>query len=198
MKHYSIKKAVVLLSGALASLTILPSCSTQGPATQAISSTSSASKIRSASKAALNDLYAQNPQARQLGSRAKGILVFPEVTKAGLGIGIQSGQGALFLPNGTAGYYQTTGASYGLQAGAQKFGYALLLMDNNALQQLYDSRGWEVGSAPSLVVVDEGISKSLSTTTIQNGTYAFFFNQRGLMAGLGFQGTKVTRIEPGP
>ena len=186
-----------VLSAVAAAALLLTSCATQDPVTKATASRSSGTKIQANSRAALQSLYASNPTARSLGARAKGVLVFPNVTKAGLIVGGQAGQGALFLPNGSVSYYQTVAASYGLQAGVQQFGYALFLMDENALQQLYDSAGWEVGSAPSLVVVDKGMSSSLSTTTIQNGTYAIFFNQRGLMAGLGLQGTKITRIEPG-
>lgn len=197
MKLLSSKPATLVLTSALA-LLLLPSCTTEGPITKAVSSRSSASKIEADSRAALQQLYAKNSKARELGSKARGSLVFPNITRAGLVVGGQSGQGALFLPDGKVTYYQTTGLSYGLQAGVQKSGYALFLMDDNALRQLYQSGGWEVGSAPTLTVVDEGVAASLTTTTIKSGTYAFFFNQRGLMAGLGLQGTKITRIEPGP
>ena len=95
-----------------------------------------------------------------------------------------------------SGYYQTTAASYGLQAGVQEFGYALFLMDDEAFRYLGQTGGWEIGSSPSLVVVDKGIASSLTTATIEKGTYAFFFNQRGLMGGLGLQGSKITRIHP--
>jgi lipid-binding SYLF domain-containing protein len=84
-----------------------------------------------------------------------------------------------------------------LQAGVQKFSYALFLMDDAAVRNINRTGGWELGSSPSLVVVDRGMAASLSTTTINSGTYAFFFDQRGLMAGLGLQGTKITRIHPG-
>jgi lipid-binding SYLF domain-containing protein len=104
----------------------------------------------------------------------------------------------LFHRNGgVSGFYQTTSASWGLQAGIQKFGYALFLMDDAAIRNLNRSGGWEIGGSPSLVIVDRGMAASLSTTTINSGTYAFFFDQRGLMAGLGLQGSKITRINPG-
>jgi lipid-binding SYLF domain-containing protein len=69
-------------------------------------------------------------------------------------------------------------------------------MDNSAFDNLNRSSGWEVGSSPSLVVVDEGMATSFTTATLNKGTYAFFFNQRGLMGGLGLQGSKITRIRP--
>ena len=119
------------------------------------------------------------------------------VTRAGFIVGGQGGNGALFGNDGRiAGFFQTAGASWGLQAGIQNFGYALFLMDNDAVRNLNRSGGWEVGSSPSLVVVDRGMASSTTTTTFNSGTYAFFFNQRGLMAGLGLHGTKITRIHP--
>ena len=80
--------------------------------------------------------------------------------------------------------------------GCRQFGYALFFMDDQSLNYLRKSGGWEVGSGPSIVVVDTGVAKSLTTTTLKNGVYAFFFSQKGLMAGLGLQGTKITRYNP--
>lgn len=148
-------------------------------------------------KAALSSLYAQNPGARALGRNAKGVLVFPSVVKGGFIIGAQGGNGAMIRDTGkVSGFYQTAAASYGLQAGVQEFGYALFLMDDQAFRELNRSGGWEVGGSPSLVIVDKGMATSFTTTTISHGTYAFFFNQRGLMGGLGLQGSKITRIYP--
>jgi lipid-binding SYLF domain-containing protein len=92
------------------------------------------------------------------------------------------------------GYYNSVAASYGLQAGVQKFGYALFFMNDDALAYLDKSSGWELGAGPSLVVVDEGVGKSITSTTITQDVYAFIFDQRGLMGGLGIQGSKITKI----
>lgn len=149
------------------------------------------------SRAALNTLCRQNPAARRLRASAKGIIVFPVVTKGGLMIGGMGGNGALIRNDGTIrDFYQTAGASYGLQAGVQQYGYALFLMDNSAFRNIDRANGWEVGSSPSLVIVDEGMAASLTNATLNKSTYAFFFNQRGLMGGLGLQGSKITRIQP--
>ena len=86
-------------------------------------------------------------------------------------------------------------ASYGLQAGIQSFGYALFLMTDSAVGYLDTSGGWELGTGPSIVILDVGMAKALTTTTIQNDVYAVFFDQRGLMAGLGLQGSKISRME---
>lgn len=166
-------------------------------ATGPTSSGASAAQISSDSRAALKDLYRSNPKARYLGDRAKGILVFPHIAKGGFIVGGMGGNGALIRPDGSIhDYYQTGGLSYGLQAGVQKYGYALFLMDREAFANINRADGWEVGGSPSLVIVDKGVAGSLSTTTVDKGTYAFFFNQSGLMGGLGLQGSKITRIHP--
>ena len=156
----------------------------------------SAAEIDRDVTAALSDLYASEPEAKELGNKAKAILVYPDVLKAGLIIGGQYGEGALRMGDKTIGYYNTVAASYGLQAGAQSFGYAMFLMNDEALQHLQESDGWEIGTGPSIVVVDKGAAGALTTTTLQDDIYAFFFDQEGLMAGLGLQGTKITQIEP--
>lgn len=144
--------------------------------------------------AALDKLYSHQPAAKALAAEAKGILVFPGIVKGGLIIGAQYGEGALRVKGKTTGYYRTVAASYGLQAGVQKFGYALFLMTDSALSYLEKSDGWEIGVGPSIVIVDEGIAKSLTTTTAKSDIYAFFFDQKGLMAGIGLQGTKITKL----
>ena len=174
----------------LALVLTLTAALTPGPALAA-----SAAEIDRDARKGLQDLYAKNPKARELGAKAKGILVFPNIIKAGFMFGGQYGDGALFKGGRTVGYYNTVAASYGLQAGIQTYGYALIFMTDAALKYLDKSEGFELGSAPSLVVLDEGKSGSLSTTTLQNDMYAMFFDQRGLMGGLGLQGTKISRID---
>jgi lipid-binding SYLF domain-containing protein len=153
-------------------------------------------KIERDAKAALAELYATTPAAKVLGEKAKGVLVFPSILKAGLIIGGQGGNGALFVDGKVVGYYNTAAASYGLQAGAQEFAYAMFLMTDAAGESLKNRDGWEVGVGPSIVVVDEGVAKSLTTTTANDDVYAFIFGQKGLMAGIGIQGSKITKINP--
>jgi lipid-binding SYLF domain-containing protein len=144
---------------------------------------------------ALQKLYESTPAAKELAKIAKGILIFPEIVKGGLIIGGQYGEGALRVNGKTTGYYKSVAASYGLQAGVQSFGYALFFMTDSSLEYLKNSEGWEIGVGPTLVVVDEGVATSLSTTTAKSDIYAFFFSQQGLMAGIGIQGSKITRVE---
>ena len=155
-----------------------------------------AAELASASQAAIQRLYASLPLAKELGPKAHAVLVFPKVTKAGLGIGGQYGEGALLKGGSAAGYYKTTGASLGLQAGGQQYGYAMFFMNAKALEQLDNAKGFEVGVGPSVVLVDEGMAKTTTTTTLKDDIYAFVFGQKGLMAGLGIQGNKIAKITP--
>lgn len=145
----------------------------------------SAAEINRDVDTALAGMYAAVPDTRQLASRAKAVLVFPNIIKAGFLFGAQYGEGALRQRGKTVGYYNSAAASYGLQAGVQAFGYALFFMSDSALNYLNTSGGFELGVGPSIVVLDEGAARALTSTTIQHDIYAVFFDQRGLMAGLG-------------
>jgi lipid-binding SYLF domain-containing protein len=155
-----------------------------------------AAEIEKDSNAALQTLYATNPEIKKLGKKSKAILVFPKITKAGFIVGGQGGDGAL-LKNGKAtGYYRSAAGSVGLQAGVQTYGYAMFFLDDASLKYLQESKGWEIGTGPSVVILDEGFGKSVTTTTLKDGIYAFIFGQKGLMAGIGLQGSKITKITP--
>ena len=156
----------------------------------------SASEIDRKVTNALNSLYASNQKAQELGAKAKAILVFPDIKKGAFLIGAQFGFGALRKGGRTAGYYRTAAASYGFQAGAKEFGYALFFMSNSALDYLNQSGGWALGTGPSIVVLDQGAASSLSTTSMRSDVYAFVFDQRGLMGGMGLEGSKITQIIP--
>jgi lipid-binding SYLF domain-containing protein len=154
-------------------------------------------RIDMQAEASLAKLLKSNKDARNLKKNARAILVFPNILKAGFGFGAQVGDGALIDSNGeTIGYYNTFAASYGFQAGIQGFGYALFFMDNESLSYLDKSGGFELGVGPSLVIVDAGFGKKVSSTTLQKGVYAFIFDQKGIMGGAGIEGTKITKINP--
>jgi len=144
--------------------------------------------------AALEQLYANNASARMLRDHAKAVLVFPHILKAGFMFGGQIGDGALLRGGKTVGYYNSVAASYGFQAGVQKFGYALFFMTDSALEHLDDTAGFELGVGPSIVLVDEGFAKTMTTNTLTQEIYAIVFDQKGLMGGVGIQGSKITRI----
>jgi lipid-binding SYLF domain-containing protein len=154
-----------------------------------------AAEINRDVKNALEKLYAKSASARTMGEKAKGILVFPSIVKGGFMVGGKFGEGALLKGGKTAGYYNAIQISYGRHAGLQTYGYALFFMSDKAVSWLDKSDGWEIGVGPSIVVVDIGAASSTTTTTAQAEIYAFFFDQKGLMGGLGLQGTKITKIK---
>ncbi len=121
--------------------------------------------------------------------------MFPSVVKAGFGVGGQYGEGVLYRGGKATAYYSTAGASMGLQAGAQKYGYALFFLSEETLKSLDQTQGFEVGVGPSVVVADQGLAKSTTTTTVKSNIYAFIFDQKGAMYALGIQGNKITKIQ---
>jgi len=167
-----------------------------GSVTKSLGVSRTATEINQDADAALAKLLKSTPVAVELSKTAKGILIFPKILKAGLMVGGQHGEGALKKNNKTVAYYNTVAASYGLQAGAQSFSFVMFFMDNKSLEYLNASDGWEVGVGPSLVVVDEGMAKTMSSTTTTESVYVFTFSQGGLMAGAGIQGSKITQINP--
>ena len=144
---------------------------------------------------ALARMQSSVPSAKQLSSRAKAILVFPRIVKAGFLFGAQYGEGALRRQNRSVGYYNTVAASYGFQAGVQAFGYAMFFMSDSALAYLEKTGGFEIGTGPSVVILDHGTATTFTSTTMKDDIYAVFFDQRGLMAGMGLQGSKISRID---
>jgi lipid-binding SYLF domain-containing protein len=157
----------------------------------------SAAEIDRNVSSALSQLYAHNEAAKALSARAKGVLVFPDIRKGAFMLGAQYGYGALRRGGRTIGYYRTAAGSYGFQAGVKKFGYALFFMTPSALSYLEKSAGWAIGTGPSVVVVDQGMARSLTTTSLRSDVYAVVFDQKGLMAGIGIEGSKITKVTPG-
>ena len=153
-----------------------------------------AAQLNADGQAALNRLYAQSNRASRYARDARAILVFPKIVKAGFMVGGQGGEGVLFVRGKPAGYYKIGAVSFGLQAGGQSFSYALFLMNDKALTYLRKSNGWAIGSGPSVVVVDKGAAMSTTSTTLAKDVYAFPFGQKGLMGGLGLEGSKITPI----
>ena len=144
---------------------------------------------------ALQSLYRSHPFAQDIAKHAKAILVFPNIVKAGLVFGGAYGEGELKRGSKVDGYYNSVTASWGFQAGAQSYGYVVFLMTNKAVNYIHRSQGWEIGVGPTVVIVDEGVAKNLSTSTLKDDAYAFIFDQQGLMAGISLEGTKISRIK---
>ncbi len=161
----------------------------------AANAASTAEELHAEGHQALEKLYQGNPVAKEIAKSAKAVLVFPSIVKAGLIFGGAYGEGVLFKGSAPSGYYNSVSASWGLQAGAQSYGYAVFLMSDKAIEYLDKSEGWELGVGPTVVVVNEGVAKNISTSTLKDDAYAFVFDQQGLMASFSIEGTKVSKIK---
>ncbi len=164
-----------------------------GVAAQA--SAASADKIDRRVKVALEDFRAEVKSAESLLDRAVGVLVFPSVKKAGIGIGGEYGEGALLVGGKTEAYYSTAAASIGFQLGAQARTQILLFMEDRALERFRASDGWEAGVDGSIAVITLGAGGAIDTTATNEPIIAFIFNNKGLMYNLSLEGSKFTEIE---
>ena len=164
------------------------------PFTSLAQAGSTAAELNNEGTQALQKLYRSEPGTQDIARRAKAVLVFPGIVKAGFVFGASYGEGVLFKGGHPAQHYNSLSGSWGLQAGAQSYGYAVFLMTDKAVKYLDKSDGWEIGVGPTVVFVDEGVAKNLSSTTLHDDAYAFTFDQKGLMASLALEGTKVSQI----
>lgn len=157
----------------------------------------SAEDLNRDSAQALRNLTQTNRTANDIARNARAVLVFPNIVKAGLVFGGAYGEGTMMKGNRVVDYYNSVSGSWGLQAGAQSYGYVVFLMNDKAVDYIEKTAGFEIGVGPTVVVVDEGVAKNLSTSTLKDDAYAFIFNQQGLMASLSIEGTKISRIDRG-
>ncbi len=144
---------------------------------------------------ALRTLRAQE-NTRPLFAGAKSILIFPRILSGGFIVGGQYGQGALIAGERTIGYYNIAGASFGFTIGAQVAGLAMFFMTDAARAALDAASGWEIGTGPTVVALDQGLQANITSTTLTEPVYAISFSQQGLMASLSINGSKITRIQP--
>ena len=154
----------------------------------------SAGEINGDVTATLNRLYRQVPGTREVAARAAGILVFPTVIKAGMGIGGEYGEGALRIGGRTAGYYNTLSASIGFQLGAQARSVVIMFMTPEALQGFRNVDGWKVGVDGSVAIVTIGAGGSIDTAKLTSPVIGFIVDPKGLMYNLTLEGSKITRI----
>lgn len=173
--------------------TIVAASALTAPLNHAYAAT--AEDLNKDSEQALQQLYKTNPVAADIAKHAKAVLVFPNIVKAGLVFGGSYGEGVLINKGKYTDYYNTVTGSWGLQAGAQSYGYAVFLVSDKAVKYLAESHGWEIGVGPTVVVVTEGVAKNLSSSTLKDDAYAFIFDQQGLMVGVSIEGTKISRIK---
>ena len=155
----------------------------------------SAVEIDAKADSTLKMFFEKVGPAKELSAKSKGILVFPDVIKAGFGIGGEYGEGALRINGKTVEYYNTAAASIGLQLGAQEKAIILLFMDGRALDDFRKSDGWEAGVDGSVAVVEWGTGGSIDTTNIKDPIIGFVFGNKGLMFNLTLEGSKMSKIK---
>lgn len=182
--RHSLKNLLLIAAAAVSMATI------SGQAVAA-----SAEDLNKDAAQSLQTLYKTNPEAEALAKRAKAILVFPNIVKAGLIFGGAYGEGVLTKGNKFAGYYNSVSASWGWQAGAESYGYVVFLMSDKAVKYLDKTKGWEIGVGPTVVAVNAGVAKNLTTSTLKDDAYSYIFDQQGLMASLSIEGTKISPIK---
>jgi len=156
----------------------------------------SAAEITAQGRESLHHLEAVEPKSRFYAHHARAVLVFPSIFKAGLVFGGESGNGVLFIDGRPVGYYNLSGGTWGLQVGAEKFSYALFFMNESAMRYLHKAGGFAAGTGPSIAVINKGAAVAADSTTIIKDVYAFPYSEKGLMADLTLQGTKITPIHP--
>jgi lipid-binding SYLF domain-containing protein len=127
-------------------------------------------------------------------AKAKGALVFPNVIKAGFGIGGEYGEGALRIGTETVAYYSTAGASIGFQLGVQSKSVIIVFLEDKALEYFQSSKGWEAGVDGSVAVVEWGVGEDINTINVEDPIVGFVFGNKGLMFNLTLEGSKFTRI----
>lgn len=155
----------------------------------------SASEIDASVNEALDLFSEQVDGGRNFLDKAAGYLVFPRVIKVGIGLGGETGEGALLVQGENAGYYRTASGSIGFQLGAQAKSIVIAFMTPESLEKFRNSAGWKVGVDGSVALIDIGAGKAIDTTSINDPVVGFVFGSKGLMYNLTLEGSKITRID---
>jgi lipid-binding SYLF domain-containing protein len=155
-----------------------------------------AASLDAAANETLHSFVRQVPGARELANKAAGILVFPNVVKAGIGIGGEYGEGILLNQKQVEGYYNLISASFGFQLGVQARSIIIMFMTQDALAGFQRRAGWKIGVDGSVTVITVGVGGSIDTDEIVSPVIGFVLDPAGLMYNLTLEGTKISRIGP--
>lgn len=164
-------------------------------ANPAVTMAASATEINIGVAETLKKFRAEVAGGSEFLSRAKGVLVFPKVLKAGFGIGGEYGEGALLVGGQTVDYYSTAAASIGLQLGAQSKSLVVVFLESDSLKYFRNSKGWKAGVDGSVAVVEWGAGEDINTVDIEDPIVGFVFSNKGLMFNLTLEGSKFTRLQ---
>lgn len=188
-RKFLIQSAALLGTGA--GVALLSGCTT----TPGMSTAGKRQEIDGGVNAALTRLSSTVPGSRELLNKARGVLVFPSVLAAGFGIGGEYGEGALRVNDKTVDYYSTASASFGLQIGAQSKAVIFLFMTQEALEKFQNSKGWTAGVDASVAVIKVGANGDVDLNTATQPVNVFVMTNKGLMANLTIEGTKITKLK---
>jgi lipid-binding SYLF domain-containing protein len=158
-------------------------------------SVSSRESIDAHVREAVQDFYKTTSAGRELAGRAAGMLVFPNIVKAGIGVGGEYGEGALLVGGGNAGYYNIVSASIGFQLGVQAKSVVILFMTGESLTKFRESKGWKAGVDGSVAIAKFGVGEAIDTETAKKPIIGFVFNNKGLMYNLTLEGSKISKID---
>jgi lipid-binding SYLF domain-containing protein len=189
------KRNLLLVAASIAAgMTLLPGCTTNTGATA--SPAEKRAEIDRGVDSTLATLYSSVKGSRELAAKAAGILVFPKIYAAGLGIGGEYGEGALQVDLRPVDYYKATGLSIGWQAGAQSKALIFMFMTKDALDKFRKSSGWTAGADAAVAVVKVGAQGTIDTASAGQSVNAFALTNAGLMAAVTVDGTKISKLEP--
>jgi lipid-binding SYLF domain-containing protein len=163
--------------------------------TSGVSAAQTGAELSAAVQKTIATCYQTVETCKDFGNKSRGMLVFPEVTKAAIGVGGEYGEGALVIGGKPVGFYSTTAASLGLQLGAERRSQIIMFMTDEALKKFQASDGWEVGGTAGVTVIDTGKSGKIDTKSLTDPIVGYIFGEKGLMADLSFEGQKISKIQ---
>ena len=155
----------------------------------------SPTEIDIAADAAIEEFKKEVTGGPEFLDKAKGYLVFPKITKAGLIVGGEYGEGVLRIGGKTEDYYNIASASFGLQIGAQQYSIVMVFLEDDAMKKFRESKGWEAGVDGSVAIAKWGAGEDINTQNFKDPIVGFVFSNKGLMAGISIEGSKITKLE---
>jgi lipid-binding SYLF domain-containing protein len=182
----------ILIRGVCFVFVALATAAVDAPRSEA----ASAAEIDHDANETLHSFVRQIPGARELATKAAGILVFPSVIKAGLAIGGEYGEGILLNQQKVEGYYNIVSASFGFQLGVQERSVIIMFMTQDALDGFRRRAGWKVGVDGSVTIITVGVGGAIDTDKITSPVIGFILDSKGLMYNLTLEGTKISEINP--
>ena len=131
--------------------------------------------------------------------RAKAIMIFPDIFKAGLVIGGQGGSGLLLVRDAAKGwsqpaFYTLVEGSLGLQIGGQSSQTVFTIMSDKALNAILDNQ-MKFGGDMSVAAGPNGKGIGSDTTTNLSSDVYTFSKTSGVFAGMSFNGAGILKSD---